>query len=198
MVYIKDVLGIFSLKDEVYRKIGNDPHAFKRVFGYTMLSMFLIILVFGIIAFTSVALFMPYLKDFNLSVIIAVFLAALIFIPLFVFLINYIVGLIPHGIGLLCGGSPRNYHDFLKVVLYPLPLILPLIFLFEGIVSTVYTIWSFFILYKTYRIIHKLDSHSAGLATALNVAVYFIFVVAVIILFLSLLAKNPGLVASLR
>ncbi|HLD12280.1 MAG TPA: hypothetical protein VJB87_01670 [Candidatus Nanoarchaeia archaeon] len=193
MGYWRDVFGIVTLNDESYKRVANDPRAFKRVFGYFLLSVFLLIGVIGLIVLFAasfiVALFPESAQLLNAGAIIGtLFLVALVVFPFIAFIAEYIVLLIPYGIGLLCGGKPKKYSDFFTVMLYPVPIMAPLVLILGQWASGLYSIWFFVMLFKTYRIVHKLDAHRSGWAVGINALLYVIFFVTWLLMVISLLS----------
>src|SRR3989338_2985950 len=100
---------------------------------------------------------------------------------------------IKYVIGLCFGGKPKSFTDFVAVTDYTFPVVMPLMFIpfFATIVGIFYTVWKYVMLYKSYKIIHKLDARKAGWAVAVNVgllmvvmfifvALYFAFIVSII------------------
>ena len=152
MGYWRDVFGIVTLNDESYKRVANDPRAFKRVFGYFLLSVFLLIGVIGLIVLFAasfiVALFPESAQLLNAGAIIGtLFLVALVVFPFIAFIAEYIVLLIPYGIGLLCGGKPKKYSDFFTVMLYPVPIMAPLVLILGQWGWGLYSIWVFVMLF---------------------------------------------------
>ncbi|MDO8555821.1 MAG: YIP1 family protein [Nanoarchaeota archaeon] len=199
MGYWQDMFDILLLKDEAYRRVGNDAHAFKRVSGYLLLSFFCVALFIGALVALGFSFIRAYLPVGEIPADIGgflslIFIAMVVFMPLLLYAFEYVSSLIPHGIGLLCGGKPKGYHDFFKVASYPLPVVYPLMILFN-VLQPVFMIWWFFVLYKSYRVIHKLSPRNSGLAVALNILLVLIVIVTITVLVFSLFMVSPEFAA---
>lgn len=191
MAYFKDIFDLLLLKEEAYRRVGNDRKTFGKFTIAFLLSHYLSLLLGGIFLTIVGGIVFPQFLDLimeNTGLLVILYLI----IPFLLYGLTFLLTGIPYTIGLLCGGRPRRYSDFLKVWLYPYTFLAPLMFIPGGsIISTLYNIWSFFTLYKTYKIIHRLTPRKAGCAVAVNIVISMFFILIVVIFFSFYAAKNP-------
>ena len=194
MGYFKDTFDIMLLKDKAYKKVGNDKKAFKKFFRAYLLSFYLIEFIIGILIFSGITIIIPQM-DFNLQLhhILTILPIFLIF-PLIILVIELLFNLIPYLIGLAVGVRPKNFIDFFKVSNYPNPIITPLT-IFARVLLPIYSIWSFFILYKTYRIIHRLNSRRAAWAIGINIFLLLILCFICLLPIFYVIAQDPALMA---
>jgi len=173
MGYLGDIFGIFLLKDESYRKVGNDGDSFIRLFLGWMVSSYLALAIIGMFSL------MIFRTMFSINIVkpYCLFgLAFFVFFPAITFLFSFIITFVPHLIGLLLGGRPRNYFDFFSVLNYAYPVMIPIAVLFGEVFVSIFALWWFFILYMTYRRIHMLSPCKAGWAVAINLILYLMLI----------------------
>lgn len=197
MGYFQDIIDLMLLKDETYKKVGNDKTAFGKLFYAYFISAYIIMFIIGALILTGVRFFVPDIFSVIMNYNI-IFLIVFLLLPFFVFLLTFILNLIPYVIGLLVGGKPNNYIDFFKVYMYHYPVIYPLVLFFNKVLGPIYCIWSFFILFKTYKIVHRLDNKKAGLAIAINIVLSLFVIFGMIVLIFSLAATYPEILESLE
>lgn len=192
MAYFKDVFDLLLLKEEVYRRIGNDRKAFRRFTMAFLLSYYLGLFLGGFFFFAAIRIVYPQLLDLVLDNSIIILLLYVV-APFILYGVTFLFTLIPYLIGLAVGGKPRKYGDFLKVWLYPSTFFIPLMLIpgLSNIISILYTIWSYFTLYKSYQIIYKLSSRMAGTAVMINVVITLFFILIAIIFFSFYVTQNP-------
>ncbi|MDP7323988.1 MAG: YIP1 family protein [Candidatus Woesearchaeota archaeon] len=197
MGYFTDCLDLFALKDDTYRKVGNDPQAFKKFFLAYLIVMYGMMAFIGIFAAIGVSFFMPEGIPFPQWAVLGILVVFLI-CPFICFIFTYIITLIPHVIGLALGGNPRSYNDFFKVIQYNYPFAFPLTVLFQNIFGPVYAVWYFFMLYKTYRIIHKLEPQQAGWAIGINLIICLAFVGLIVLVVFYVLTSYPWMMQGMN
>ena len=120
MGYFKDTIGILLLKDQAYRKVGNDRNAFKKFILAHFISTYAITLFLGTLVLVGVQL----LGDIQIGVLIP--LLILLILPLPILVAYYVCTLISYLIGIAVGGKPNNFRDFFKVYNYVSPVFTPL------------------------------------------------------------------------
>ena len=192
MGYLNDAVDLFTLKEETYKKLGNDPNAFRRyTMAYFIVQYSAFFVLFGFIGIILAAL-IPEMRTAMTTYWywgVGVFLL----FPVIGYGLNLLALGIKYVIGLCFGGKPKSFTDFVAVTDYTFPVVMPLMFIpfFATIVGIFYTVWKYVMLYKSYKIIHKLDARKAGWAVAVNVgllmvvmfifvALYFAFIVSII------------------
>ena len=195
MGYIQDVFDMFLLRDEAYKKVGNDKNGLNKFVGAFLLSeyltLFFIFALLGIFIFAfSRTDILPVEITDNLPVFAVILFFVYLFLPFVALICILFLSWISHLIGLLVGGKPLSYLDFVKVANYTYPAALPLIALVR-VLSPIYTVWSFFMLYKTYRIIHKLSPRNAGIAIVLNVCLVLFVILVFVGLYAFLISLAP-------
>ncbi len=197
MGYFNDIFGIILLKDDAYKKVGNDKNAFKKYFFALFISWYCLSFFIGIIVFAGIGIVSPEKLNVITNYTLIILLGFLMF-PFLVFLLNFILTFIPHLIGLAFGGRPKNYVDYFKVTNYVYPLTLPLLFFFKEVFNAIYVIWSLFMLYKSYKIIHRLNPRKAGWAVVANIFLFlvFIFLFAIFIFYLG--KNNPEIIEAFK
>jgi len=184
MGYFKDVLGILLLKDEAYKKVGNDRYAFKKFILAHFISTYAISLFFG----TLIMIGIQFLGDIQVGVLVP--LLILLVLPLPLLLAYYVCTFISHIIGLAVGGRPHNFRDFFKVYNYVNPVLNPLLFLGGNVLGPILGIWGFCILYKTYRNIHRLSPWKAGTAIAAHIILLLAFILVIFASFFYLVTST--------
>jgi hypothetical protein len=190
MGYFLDIAGLFLLRDQSYKNVGNDRRAFTKYLMALFIVVYLVELFIGI----SLIIGLNFLAPEKLFLVLNhVFLVLLLFLlaPLLYFIITYIFTLILHLIGLAFGGKPNNYHDFFKVVNYVQPIIIPFTVFFGKIAEPVFTVWSFFILYRTYKNIHRLSPGRSVGAVVVLIVLIMIFAFLGLALIFYIGADNP-------
>ncbi len=198
MGYFQDVLDLIFLREETYKKIGNDRNAFKRFTLVFFVNHYVIMLFWALLLSIGINFLAP--KAFSLVMSHPfIFLGLFLIYPFTVYISSLIFLLIPYVIGLLCGGRPRSFFDFVKVVMYDYPVILPLsMFPSVGpVISMLHLIWSFPMLFKTYKVIHRLSSRAAWGALTVNIILWVLFILAVAVLFFWFVSQSPELAAQL-
>ncbi len=184
MGYINDVIDIIALKEETYKKLGNDPNAFQRyTIAYLLIQYIILFLICGLVGIIFAAL-IPEIRTAIVKywyIIIAAFLI----VPILGYGLNLVALGIKYGIGLCFGGKPKSFKDFVAVADYISPVIMPFLFIpvLSSIVAILYTVWKYVILYKTYQIIHKLDAKRAGWAVGINVSILAIIMISFMVMY---------------
>jgi len=193
MGYINNVLSQLLLKEDAYKRIGNDKHSFSKFLLAFFISTYLTEIILGSIVASIFVIIQP---ELFLTLTRHIFIEFIIFITLPFLLLTFIFlcDLIPYLIGVAVGGKARTYFDFFTVLEYHNPLVMPLIMLFKTVLYPIYIIWYFFILYKTYRTIHKLNRSNAGLAIIINLLVLLVITFLLIILATYIIALSPNII----
>jgi hypothetical protein len=197
MGYFVDVFNLLLLKDNSYRKVGNDKNALKKFIIAYLISSYFIMFIFGSIIFIGVSILTPGAFE-SLPKHLFILLFIFLIFPFVWLIVIFILTFIPHIIGLAFGGKPKSYADFFKVLEYPTPIITPLILLFSKVLGPIFGIWYFFLLYKTYKLIHKMSPGRAGAAVAFNVFLEIFFAFFIAIIFFYLARINPAFMDALR
>ena len=186
MAYFRDVLDLMLLKEDAYRKIGNDRKAFARFTLAFLVVNYAFLFLMGILFTVMIGAIAPFVfsiaaqfiaNSFILLMLVLLFLL----MPFISYLGVLILSGIQHLIGLAFGGKPLKFTDFVKVSRYPDPFV-GIIASIVGL-SSIYGIWKFFVLYKTYKIIHKLSPKRAGWAVAVNVMLVLAVVFAIMFMY---------------
>ncbi|MBI5002125.1 hypothetical protein HZC31_01960 [Candidatus Woesearchaeota archaeon] len=192
MGYLNDVIDIIALKEETYKKLGNDEKAFQRYsIAYLLSSYIMVFLLYGMIG-VIIALLIPEART-ALATYWYIVVAFFLLFPLIGYGVNLVTLAIKYGIGLCFGGKAKSFKDFAAVTDYITPLVMPFLFIpfLSSIIALLYCVWKYVILFKSYKIIHKLDARKAGWAVAVNVgllmvvmlifvALYFAFIVSIV------------------
>src|SRR3989338_262591 len=184
MGYFKDVLGLLLLKDEAYKKVGNDRQAFKKFILAHFISTYALSLFFG----TLILIGIQFLANVKIGVLVP--LLILLILPLPLLLANYVCTFISHIIGLAVGGRPHKFGDFFKVYNYVNPVLNPLLIIGGNILGPIIGIWQLCILYKTYRNIHRLNLWKAGAAIAVHIMLLLVFILVIFVSFFYLIAST--------
>ena len=204
MGYWQDVLDVFLLKDKTYKKLANDKGTFKRYFSAYLLSSYLVFLFFAIVGGLAALVMFPGTIAFSPEKILLILLLAIgfiIIIPFIIFIIAFILTLVPYIIGLVFGGRPRNYVDFFKIIHFTTPVQIPICALFNQVANPIFSVWHFFIMFKTYKVVHKLNSTQAMWAVIVYIIIILFVLMVVVLLFLSIYSNflpymtNPGMFA---
>lgn len=190
MGYINTVLDQFCLKQEAYKRIGNDQHSFFKFiiaffFSTYVTQIILSSILASVLVIINPSLFLALTKHILIGFIIFITL------PFLLLIILFLEDLIPYLIGVAVGGKAKTYFDFFTTLEYHYPLILPILIIFKTVLSPIYIILYFFNLNQTYRTIHKLNRSQAGLAIILNLFVILIITFVLIILATYIIALNP-------
>ena len=197
MGYFKDAFAIILLKEETYKKVGNDKNAFKKFVLAYFISTYLTSLFWGTLILFGIRILNLAVFNFIIKYIVILSLFFFIF-PLITLAFSLVFTFIPHVIGLALGGKPRRYLDFFKVYNYTVPVLWPITTLFNNVLGPIYFIWDLFLLYKTYKVIHRLTPRKAGWGIAINLFLFLIVVFIGVIIIFSIGRSNPEVLEAIR
>ncbi len=200
MGYFQDAIDVLLLREETYRKIGNDPNAFRKFFKCYLSVSYLILFFAAIVILFGISIGRPALL--NLITPFGFFTGLVMFfgIPFFVFIALLIEVGIVHLFGLGAGGSPRRYLDFYTVVSYPIPLILPLAIVFfndYSALNVLVGIWWLLIVYTSFKTIHRLTSDKAAKALIALIIFEFVIIGIFFVLIIAGLTQSPEAISYL-
>lgn len=190
MGYFQRILGLLLLKEETYRNIGNDRDSFLRYCLALFFSCYLTTAIIGSFLLLFIGMFREQLLNSTAAVLALLFLALIL--PFFILLAQLISTLIPYAIGLILGGRPKNYLDFFNTVNYITPILLPLVII-DKVIGSIANIWSYFILYKSYIVIQKLNPKKAAWAIVINLLLTLAFIFFIVMFLLAVFGSNPEL-----
>jgi len=196
MGYFQDILDVFLLKDKTYKKLANDNKTFRRFFVSYLVSSYIVYGFFAMLIGLAMLVFMPIgfvPKPDMVLAGIAIGIGVILILPFVLFVIQYVLTLIPYIIGLMFGGTPRKYSDFFKILHFTLPVQIPLTAFFNEIANPVFGVWHFFILHKTYKVVHRMNSSQAMWAVIVYLILVLFVIAVMVLLFFSFLGPIMAL-----
>lgn len=183
MQYFQEVWDLVCLKDEAYRKIGNDKSALRRLVTYFIIVSYITITLVMLILGFFVGIIAVSAGKLSLLTILLVVLLAILFLPWLGIIFDIFFGWLNHIFAVLIGGKAR-FWDFYKVYHYPKPLmmiigIVPLL----NMLLYAYFVWDFIFLYKSLINIHKLTPKQAGWFVGIKAGIIILGAVVLFILY---------------
>ena len=187
--YLDDIWAIISLKDDTYKKIGNDKDALRRYFVYYLVIGYIITLIVGLTLGVFFVIAAGSMGFMSVSLAILLTFAGIIVLPWIGLLFDIVGGLLNHILALIFGGKAKNFWDFYKVYHYARPAIrvIAMIPFVNLAAQFYYMIWDFSVLYKSLRTIHMMDKNKAGWVIGIKIFLYIVMFGVMIYVYLALI-----------